>query len=248
MCAKTRSFFPVEMSINLLHEQDQAISGMMFIAMDISDKKMSEQACQESEQKYRALFDSNPNPIFVLDPDTLKILDVNPMAQESYDYSREELIGKSFASLGDLEADDKHFGMIRQKQYHEGIKSLKVRQFKKNGKPFYVNFRTCPMEYHGREAAILTVDDITEMLEKDALLIQAGKMTILGEMSAGVAHELNQPLNAIRVGNEFLKVMAERGKQVPLDELKLGSDEVTAQVDRAAAIINRLRAFAERRS
>ncbi|WP_051327376.1 PAS domain-containing sensor histidine kinase [Desulfatibacillum aliphaticivorans] len=235
--------FPVEMSINLLREQDYAISGMMFIAMDISAKKISEQACQESEQKYRALFDSNPNPIFVLDPETLKILDVNPMALEAYEYRREELVGLSFASLGDMKENDEHFSMIRKRQYHEGVKSLKVRQFKKGGKPFYVNFRTCPMEYHGREAAILTVDDITEMLEKDALLIQAGKMTILGEMSAGVAHELNQPLNAIRVGNEFLKVMAEKDRQIPLDELKLVADEVTAQVDRAAAIINRLKAF-----
>ena len=42
------------------------------------------------------------------------------------------------------------------------------------------------------------------MIEKDAQLIQASKMKTLGEMSAGIAHELNQPLNAIKMGSDFL--------------------------------------------
>jgi histidine kinase len=81
------------------------------------------------------------------------------------------------------------------------------------------------------------------MMDKEAQLIQASKMTSLGQMSAGMAHELNQPLNAIRLGNDFLKKMAEDRKEIPEETLLRVANEVRNQVDRAASIINRLREF-----
>ena len=47
----------------------------------------------KSEEKYRTLFNSDPHPIFILDSRTFKILDMNQRAQDSYGYSREELLG-----------------------------------------------------------------------------------------------------------------------------------------------------------
>ena len=54
---------------------------------------------RESEKKYRSLFDSGPDPIFVINPQTFDIIDANPRAVEVYGYSREELIGKPFTEL-----------------------------------------------------------------------------------------------------------------------------------------------------
>jgi histidine kinase len=81
------------------------------------------------------------------------------------------------------------------------------------------------------------------MMEKDAQLIQASKMKSLGEMSAGIAHEINQPLNAIKMGSEYLSMMVERGQDIPKDQLNQVVSEVSIQVDRAAEIIDTLRAF-----
>jgi len=115
--------------------------------------------------------------------------------------------------------------------------------WKQGKKPFYVNIVTSPTTYEGREALILAVTDITEMMEKDAQLVQASKMTSLGEMSAGIAHELNQPLNAINMGSEFLQMMVEKGREVPGDTLNQVVSEISGQVQRASEIINRLRDF-----
>jgi uncharacterized protein len=65
-------------------------------------------------------------------------------------------------------------------------------------------------------------------------------MPTMGGISPGVAHELNQPLNAIKVGSEFLKMMAQRKQQIPDDRLLQVSTEISGQVDRASVIINRL--------
>ncbi len=208
--------------------------------LDITERKLAENAMIESQEKYRSLFDSGPNPIFVLDHSSFEILDANPRALETYDYTLPELMGKNFVDLGTFECIDY---MTPGKNKADPMTCQKVRHFKKGERPFYVNYETCPTIYNGRGALILAITDITEMVEKDAQLIQASKMTTLGEMSAGIAHELNQPLNTIRIGGEYLRTMAETGQPIPQTDLLSVVEEITSQVDRASEIINRLRAF-----
>ena len=204
----------------------------------------SELDLRESEEKYRSLFDSGPNPIFVLESRSLEILDANLNAEKTYNYSREELIGMPFTELGS-------FGEERSRQNDPGsidhpkvpTFNQKVRHYKKDSKPLYMNIHSCPTMYGEKDAIIVATTDVTEMMEKDAQLIQAGKMSSLGEMSAGIAHELNQPLNAIKIGNEYLRRVTEGGKEIPKDDLVKVTLEVSDQVDKAADIINRLREF-----
>ena len=92
-------------------------------------------------------------------------------------------------------------------------------------------------------ALILAATDITESIEKDAQLFQASKMTTLGEMSAGIAHELTQPLNAIKIGNDYLKRKIEKGQTLTAGEVDRVASAITEQVHRASDIINRLRQF-----
>jgi C4-dicarboxylate-specific signal transduction histidine kinase len=80
-------------------------------------------------------------------------------------------------------------------------------------------------------------------MEKDAQLFQATKMQTLGEMSAGMAHELTQPLNAIKIGNDFLRRMITAGKTLTNEDVDRVAMSVAGQVQRASDIINRLREF-----
>lgn len=96
---------------------------------------------------------------------------------------------------------------------------------------------------------VLVVRDITarkkmemELYQKQMELIQAGKMATLEEMAAGVAHELNQPLNTIRIASSRLrrKLGAEhKGAEFFEEKLKL----IENQVDGAAGIIEHMRLF-----
>ena len=67
--------------------------------------KASQAKLKDSEEKYRSLFASGPNPIFVLDWRTKEILDANPIAEETYGYRREELVGRPFYDLGPLDIE-----------------------------------------------------------------------------------------------------------------------------------------------
>lgn len=213
--------------------------------LNMTDRiKESRLRLQESENKYRSLFAGGPNPILVIDRQTLAILSANPSAEETYGYTQDELVGRPITDLGPIQLDapgsanpgDRRPGRIT-------TVNSKMQYHKKNGETFYVNVHACPATFQGKEALIVATTDITAMVEKDSQLIQASKMTTLGEMSAGIAHELNQPLNAIKMGSEFLEMMIERDQPVALPDLRQVVREISSQVDRAANIIRRLRDF-----
>ncbi len=218
---------------------------------------------QESELKYHSLFDSAPNPIFVVDCDTETILDANPRAEELYEYPLDQLFGMSFQKLGQKDIKtticsiwfsedgfperaeeespsntdvppDRSRGYV----YHPRILHLK-----NGGQPFYVNMHACPIRYGGRQAIVVAITDITEMMEKDAQLVQAAKMKTLGEMSAGIAHEINQPLNTIKLGSEYLNLLLDQKKTITEAQIRDMATVISEQVDRATEIINNLRAF-----
>jgi PAS domain S-box-containing protein len=194
---------------------------------------------RDSEAKYRSLFNSGPNPIFALDRRQYRILDANPRAEAIFGYTREELKGRLFSDLGPIDSLDREGA-----GGETGDLSIsKVQYKKKDGSLIHVNVHAIPARYGEAEALIVATTDISEMVEKDSQLIQASKMTTLGEMSAGIAHEINQPLNAIKMGSEFLEFMAGTGKKIPKAALTDVVREISGQVDRAVAIIRRLRDF-----
>jgi len=209
--------------------------------------RLSRKNLRESEDKYRSLFNSGPNPIFVFDRKTLEILDINPSAEETYSYLKEQMAGKFFNDLGRFEYEDQEKNPVEivKKGWPKGyILNTNVSYYPINAsQPYYLRAKICPTEYKDRDALILAVTDITEMVEQEVQLIQASKMTTLGQMSAGIAHELNQPLNAIKLGNDYLSTMVEKGRSIPDNDIAMIAHEVNAQVDRASEIINLLRQF-----
>ena len=205
--------------------------------------KLYRRRLRESEEKYRSLFDSGPDPIFVVATRRLEIIDLNPRATDMYGYEKDELIGQSFLMLGP--DHEKNYSLVHEPEDSATgcIYYPKVIHYKKGERPFFVNIHACPITYQGREAMILATMDITEMIEKDAQLIQAAKMKSLGEMSAGVAHEINQPLNNIQLGCEVLALYREQQRPIPEEKLDKVIHSVFEQVDRAKDIIETLRAF-----
>lgn len=212
--------------------------------LDITVRKKAEKALHESEEKYRSLFDSGPNPIFVLDRKSLEILDANPSAEETYGYSKDELVGKAFTGLGPLEDEARSRNLLEEEDWPGAcMESQRASHRKKDGSPIFLKLKTCHITYREKDAVILAATDITDSVEKDTQLFQASKMATLGELSTGVAHELNQPLNAIKIGNEYLKKVVGQGRIPSREDLSAVVTAVSDQVDRAAEIIGRLREF-----
>jgi PAS domain S-box-containing protein len=197
----------------------------------------------KSEEKYRSLFNNDPNPIFIISHQTYEILDINERAQECYGYTREEMQGMSFLSLGEPEDREIQYG-FEHLPLGQSILLAKRRHFRRGGRSFYVNISVSHARYGESAVLIATTTDVTESIEKETQLIQASKMTTLGMMAAGMAHEINQPLNVIQICADFFLKMIKKGQTVPEADLRSMAKDIIANVDRATGIINHVRHFA----
>jgi PAS domain S-box-containing protein len=212
------------------------------IGVAIENAALQEQYIK-SEEKYRILFNSDPHPIFILDCRTFEMLDMNQRAQDSYGYSREELLGMPFLQLGD-KSDKELVAALGNVSQDQSILLTKKRHYRKGGKPFYVNVNMSFAKYGEIDVIVAATTDITEVVEKETQLIQAGKMTTLGVMAAGMAHEINQPLNVIQVCADFFLKMLKRGQPIKAEKLKTMAHDIVDSVERASDVIKHVRDFA----
>jgi len=197
-----------------------------------------EQKARKSEEKYRTIFNTIPNPVFVLDAENLQILDCNESVAAVYGFSKEEIHLTAFLDL---------FEGNERKSYETSLKSTgsieRARQVRKDGHIIYVSIRVSSSEFNGSKVLLVTTSDITMRLMAEQQLIQASKMATLGEMATGVAHELNQPLSVIKTASSFLRRKARDNERLQDDILRTMAEEIDSHVDRASKIIDHMREF-----
>ncbi len=212
--------------------------------LEIQDKKLSHLYVKHkiSEDRYRSLFNDNPNPIFIVDRQTLEILDVNQRVETEYGYSKAEILGKSFLFIGN-QTDETIKRSLQELPENNSILFTKKKHFKKNKTSFFVNVKVVHATYAQRNVLIASTTDITESVEKETQLIQAGKLATLGTMAAGMAHEINQPLNVIQICADLIIKMIAKGKAIPDDELVMIAKDIIENVARAAGVIKHVRDF-----
>ncbi|MBW1710556.1 MAG: PAS domain S-box protein [Deltaproteobacteria bacterium] len=214
------------------------IVAVMELNLDITHRRQLEQELEKSERKYHDIFNNIPNPVFVLDVDTLEIIDCNPNVEAVYEYSRDEMLGRSFLDM---------FSDEEKEQYLSKLKTVtfinRARQATKDGKRLLVNIRVSPSEYHDQNVLLVTTSDITKLLETEQQLIQASKMATLGEMSTGLAHELNQPLSVIKTASNFFMRKIKKKEKIDDNILVTMAQQIDSHVDRATRIINHMREF-----
>ncbi|MCD4722324.1 MAG: PAS domain S-box protein [Desulfobacula sp.] len=213
--------------------------------LELQDKELSTlyDKYKKSEEKYRSLFNNNPNPIFIIDRQTLEILDVNHRVEEDYGYIKPECLGTPFLEIGDTSDETIKEG-LEGLAVNKSILFTKKKHFKKDKTSFFVNIKVVNAIYSHRDVLIASATDITESVEKETQLIQAGKLATLGTMAAGMAHEINQPLNVIQICSDLILKMIKKGVRIPDDELTMMANDIIDNVARAAGVIKHVRDFA----
>jgi len=139
---------------------------------DVTERRAAELALQDSEQRYRLLFDGNPLPMMVYDLDSTRLVAVNEAAVAQYGYSREELLRMTVAELA--VPGDPHYaeflaglGQPRPPVVHVGLRQ----QRRRDGSRIDVDMTSLEVPFAGRAARLTLARDVTA--EREAMAERA---------------------------------------------------------------------------
>jgi PAS domain S-box-containing protein len=167
----------------------------------------------------------------------------NSGAERIYGYTADEAVGKSISLLALPEQDDEVFEILDQLRAGESISHFETRLRRKDGAVIDVSLAASPVRDGAGNviAASAIARDITDQKRLAARLAQAERLSSVGELAAGVAHEVNNPLAAISLTAE----LALRQELSPAlhDDLTL----IRHEAGRAGDIVRALLRFARHR-
>jgi PAS domain S-box-containing protein len=166
---------------------------MLELETEVEARRRTEEALRESEENYRQLFESNPQPIWVYDLETLRFLAVNDEAIAHYGYSREEFLSMTIA---DIRPEEEVPALIENvARVTEGIDHAGVwRHRLKSGAIIHVEITTHTLTFEGRRSELVLANDVTARVqaectlrESKALLDMAARIARFGGWNVNLA-------------------------------------------------------------
>ncbi len=174
---------------------------------------------ESMQQRYRMLFESAGDAIFILEAegaDAGRIISANKAAADMHGYSVDELLTMHIRDLDDPESAAAIPDRIRRILNGEWMNFMITHQ-KKDGSTFPVEASAGLLEYDNNKYVLAFDRDITERVKAEEALQRSRQLAMVGEMAAGLAHEIKNPLAGIKVSIEILAtelVLAQEDKEV----------------------------------
>lgn len=230
---ETRTVAFVMKPTKLPHGQDSG--GVVISARDVTEEREANATLTRSESRYRHLFEAASDAIMTFDA-LGRFTTVNGAAEQISGFTREELIGRFFGPLLAIESLPRALLEFRR-ALSGGAGQFETTMLHKNGERRHltVNY-ACPER--SREV-ICMIRDATAEKQLHEQLIQAEKMSAIGQLVSGVAHELNNPLASI---SAFAQLLLADNRLT--DQQRHSADVVRAEARRASRIVHNLLTFA----
>ncbi len=219
---------------------DRGHVAIVFIGIDITEQKLTDLALDQAKADWEQIFHAIQDPIIIVDVNG-RIIEANPATMAAARRPREEIIGKGVCEVlegGGAPGTTRSLELLLKKGKREVIEA-KLPGL--NG-DYLLTVSPVPGPGGVVSRTILVARDMTEEKMRRAEAIRAAQLASVGELAAGVAHEINNPINGIINYAQVLK-----------DEVQIGSmgNEILSRIikesERIAAIVTNLLSFARQK-
>ncbi len=222
-------------------------AGYRGVGRDITARKQAEAALRESEEQWKAVFENNPTMYFMVDASGA-IVSVNPFGAEQLGFTVDELIGRPVQNLfhaEDREAVERNTAICFERRGQ--TISWEARKIRKNGEALWVREMARVMLIKDRPVALIVCEDITErkrvseaLREVQTDLAHANRVATMGQLTASIAHEVNQPI-AATVTNAQAALRWLVCQPPDLEEVQQALARIVRDGGRAGDVIGRIR-------
>ncbi|MFD2444241.1 PAS domain S-box protein [Bacillus sp. CGMCC 1.16607] len=205
-----------------LFNPDGSRQGLVIIGRDITERKIVEKLLEESRQQYNSLFEYSPDIVYIFDLNG-KITNLNPQFEVLTGHKINDFIGCSVLNI----VEEKYREPL--KDYIDNVIESQLPQIyeveikHKNGNLITLYCNALPIIVDGNVTGVIGYGkDVSSLRQAEERLRRTEKLSVVGELSASVAHEIRNPLTSLKGFVQLLQMEDKKHQfyyQIMLDEL-----------------------------
>ncbi|MFJ8356699.1 PAS domain S-box protein [Bacillus paramycoides] len=245
---KDKTLIDVNVTVSPILDLRGNVIALSGICRDISERKQAErerhqlhQQLRDSEMKYRALIEQATDAVYVVELNEDKVptrfIEVNPVGCKRFGYSREELLSIPFFNI--VSQDSTMIIKVLEKiKEGQSFFTLQDEYTFPTGKTITTEFSIHIFSLNGKNVFLSISRDITERLKTEELLRKSEKLAVVGQLSTAIAHEIKNPLTAMKGFMQLLKSMENKNTEHYIDI-------ALAEIERIDSITNEFMTLAK---
>lgn len=220
------------------------------LEMQNRELRDKQQEIELARDKYADLYEFAPVGYLGLD-DKGVILDINLTATGMLGHNRNQLLGKPFSVFLAEGGSRSFFRTLRAAIAGKNKQNLDLLLKPKGKASLPIRLKMTPPLRNKTEVRVALIDiseqkaaELESRKSRESLL-HADRLSLLGELSSGIAHEVSQPIAAISIYAEMLRDLAQEGRLGEPELIEI-SAQISTQSERAGLVLERVRSFAKR--
>lgn len=216
---------------------------LLISSVEITERKKAEEALRLSKELFYQTFNANPLPMAIVSIKNQVYIEVNEAYLHRHGYTRDEIIGQSMIDMNfwiDLSEQDKFIDRIRKEGFARNIEVRIINN--KSGETTTVLLSGIIITWNNEKCVLGIANDITELRRYQYEMTRLERLNLIGEMAAGIGHEIRNPMTTIK---GFLQLLKEKERYAQDRDYM---DLMIEELDRANSIITEFLSLARNKA